>query len=220
MRALTTKKNKAIRNRSPAKKEVQLQKIIQNGLALFIEEGESMSMRKLAQQMNIAVSGIYKYVNNKRELWFACKNKVFDQLADKWNALEEEHKGNDLELIRKIGESFLNMSTSNFPLFRFMFLQNPPKSNSEKPGPYELEKNQSGFNNLFKVVSRAFESEALSTTNPVYFSLALWGFVFGPAVITSPIHNHFFEGLQSDSFNVKEYHRFILHLIQKIFYDS
>ena len=217
---MTTKKNKAIRNRSPAKKEVQLQKIIQKGLSLFIEEGESMSMRKLAQQMDIVVSGIYRYVNNKRELWFACKNKVFDKLADKWNALEEEHKGNDLELIGKIGESFLNLSTSNFPLFRFMFLQNPPKSKSGKPGPYELEQNQSGFNNLFNVVSRATESEILSITNPLYFSLALWGFVFGPAIITSPIHIHLMEGFQSDSFNVKEYHRFILHLIRKILYDS
>ncbi len=204
------------RNRSPDKKEEQLQKIIRKGLVLFIKNGSNMSMRELAKQLDVVVSGLYKYVNNKRELWFACKNKVFGQLSEEWNILEKEHTGNDLELIGKIGESFLGFSVKDYPLFKFMFLQDPPKSNRNKPGPFELEYNRSGFTNLFEVVSRATKSRELKTSNPMYFSLALWGFVLGPAIITSPMHAHFFEGLQSEVFEIKEFHHFIYQLLKKI----
>ncbi|MHA1186311.1 MAG: TetR/AcrR family transcriptional regulator [Candidatus Heimdallarchaeota archaeon] len=206
------------RNRSFDKKEKQLQKIIQKGLALFIKDGSNMSMRNLAKQLDIVVSGLYKYVNNKRELWFACTNKVFAQLSEEWSIMEKEHTGTDLELIGNIGASFLEISIKDFPLFKFMFLQEPPRSNRNKPGPFELENKRAGFTNLFEVVSRATESRELKTSNPMYFSLALWGFVLGPAIITSPMHSHFFDRSQSEAFELKEFHLFIYQLIQQLLY--
>ncbi len=208
---------KSSRNRSLEKKKERMEKIVDKGTELFLKDGQNMSLRNLARELNITVSGLYKYVDNKRELWFACQNRAFDQLAKEWDKMEGEHKGNNLELVGKFGKAFLELSLRNFPLFKFMFLHDPPKANSEKPGPNELKCNRGGFTNLFKTVSQAVNSGELNTPNSMYFSLALWGFVLGPAIITSPIQAGFFEGLESEEFNKMEFHKYVYSLILKMF---
>ena len=71
-------KEKRTRNRDPLKKQEKLQQIIDGGTKLFVKDGNKMSMRELARQMDIAVSGLYRYVQNKRELWFACIINEFE----------------------------------------------------------------------------------------------------------------------------------------------
>ena len=113
-------KKKRTRNRSIVKKEIQLRKIIEKGRELYLKDGSHMSMRELARQLELAVSGLYRYVQNKRELWFACIDKDFENLSKDLDEIESKHKGNDLELLQKIGEYFLQLSQDNFPLFKFI----------------------------------------------------------------------------------------------------
>lgn len=47
-----------------------------------------MSMRELARQLDLAVSGLYRYVQNKRELWFACIDKDFENLSKEMDEIE------------------------------------------------------------------------------------------------------------------------------------
>ncbi len=208
-------KEKRTRIRNPLKKEEQLQKIITIGRELFLKDGNEMSMRKLARRMNVAVSGLYRYVQNKRELWFACTNKEFEKFSKDLDEIEHRHKGNDVMLLRKVGEYFFDLSSKNFPLFSFMFLPTPPPSNKDK-GPFELKCERAGFTNLIKITTRAVSSGEIKKKNPLLLSLAIWGFVLGPAIISSPMYSYFFDNFSEKIFDPNEYHEYILDLMKDI----
>lgn len=209
-------KKKRTRNRSIVKKEIQLRKIIEKGRELYLKDGSQMSMRELARQLELVVSGLYRYVQNKRELWFACIDKDFKNLSKELDEIESEHKGNDLDLLQKIGTYFLQLSQDNFPLFKFMFLTEPPSSNKEK-GPFELQCSKFGFSNLINIISRAIKSGEISKTNPLLLSLTIWGFVLGPAIISSPMFAYFFEDVPTDVFNIDVYHSYVLSSLKRVY---
>ena len=208
-------KEKRTRNRNPLKKQKQLQKIIAIGTKLFVKDGNKMSMRELARQMDIAVSGLYRYVQNKRELWFACITTEFEKFSKDLDEIEKQHKGSDISLLRKMGKYFLDFASKDFPLFTFMFLPTPPSSNKKK-GPYELQWSRAGFTNLTKVITRAVRSGEIKEKDPIFLSLAIWGFVLGPSIITSPLYYHFFEDFSEKDFNPTEFHEYILSLMKEI----
>jgi len=212
---LSKKKEKRTRIRNPLKKQEQLQKIITIGRELFLKDGNKMSMRELARQMDIAVSGLYRYVQNKRELWFACINKEFEKFSKDLDEIEHRHKGNDIILLRKVGKFFFDLASNNFPLFSFMFLPTPPSSNKDK-GPFELQCERAGFTNLTKIITRAVRSGKIKEKDPILLSLAIWGFVLGPAIISSPMYSYFFDDFSEKIFNPNEYHDYILSLIKNI----
>ena len=209
-------KKKRTRNRSILKKEIYLRKIIEKGRELYLKDGSRMSMRELSRQLDLAVSGLYRYVQNKRELWFACIDKDFANLSKETDEIESNHKGNDLDLLQKIGTYFLQLSQDNFPLFKFMFLTEPPLSNKEK-GPFELQCSKFGFSNLINVISRAMKSGEISKTNPLLLSLTIWGFVLGPAIISSPMFAYFFEDVPTDVFNIDVYHSYVLSSLKRVY---
>ena len=209
-------KKKRTRNRSIVKKEKQLRKIIEMGRKLYLKDGTNMTMRELARQLDLAVSGLYRYVQNKRELWFACIDKDFENLSKEMDEIESKHKGNDLELLQKIGEYFLKLSQDNFPLFKFMFLTEPPASNKEN-GPFEMQCSKFGFTNLIKIITRSMGSGEISKTNPLLLSLTIWGFVLGPAIISSPMFAYFFEDVPTDVFNIDVYHSYVLSSLKRVY---
>ena len=212
---MSKKKEKRTRIRNPLKKEERLQKIITIGRELFLKDGNKMSMRELARQMDIAVSGLYRYVQNKRELWFACTNKEFEKFSKDLDEIELQHKGNDVMLLRKVGIYFFDLASNNFPLFSFMFLPTPPSSNKNK-GPFELKCERAGFTNLIKITTRAVSSGEIKKKNPLLLSLAIWGFVLGPSIISSPMYSYFFDNFSEKIFNPNEYHEYILNLMKEV----
>ncbi len=212
---MSKNKEKRTRIRNPLKKEEQLQKIIRNGKELFIKDGDKMSMRELAREMDLAVSGLYRYVQSKRELWFACNNEEFEKFSKDLDEIENQHKGNDIILLRKIGVYFLNLAKNNFPLFKFMFLSTPPSSNKDK-GPFELQCYRAGFTNLNKVITKLVRSGEINEKNPLLLSLVIWGFVLGPAIISSPMYSYFFDDFPDEIFNPDEYRDYVLFLINKL----
>jgi AcrR family transcriptional regulator len=71
-----TPRYKPIRARSEEKKNIQFEKILDAGKELFIEKGESgFSMRNLAEMLNMTKNNLYHYIESKRELWIAIRNK-------------------------------------------------------------------------------------------------------------------------------------------------
>ncbi|MHA1744366.1 MAG: TetR/AcrR family transcriptional regulator, partial [Promethearchaeota archaeon] len=79
---MNTSKEKLTRIRNPLKKEAKFQQIITIGTQLFIRDGDQMSMHELAQEVGLVVSGLYRYIQTKRELWFACSNQEFAKFSD------------------------------------------------------------------------------------------------------------------------------------------
>ena len=212
---MNEKKEKRTRIRNPLKKEEKLQEIIDNGKKLFLRDGDHMSMRELAREMDLAVSGLYRYIQNKRELWFACNNQEFEKFSKDYDKIEEQHKGNDIILLRKMGEYFLNLAKDNFPLFKFMFLSTPPSSNKDK-GPFELECYRAGFTNLNKLITKIVKTGQTKEKNSMLLSLAIWGFVLGPSIISSPMFSYFFDDYPDEIFDPDEYRNYILDLIAKM----
>ena len=148
-------------------------------------------------------------------MWFACIIREFEKFSKDIDEIEHRHKGNDVLLLRKIGKYFFDLATKNFPLFSFMFLPTPPSSKKRK-GPYELQRSKAGFTNLSKVVTRAIRSGEIKEKDPMLLSLAIWGFVLGPAIISSSMYSHFFEDFSEKGFNPNEYHEYILSLMKDI----
>ncbi len=212
---MSEKLEKRTRVRNPLKKEEKLQKIIDNGKKLFIRDGDHMSMRELAREMDLAVSGLYRYVLNKRELWFACINQEFENFSNDYDKIEEQHSGNDILLLRKFGVYFMDLAKNNYPLFKFMFLSTPPLSNKEK-GPFELNNYKAGFTNLNSLVTKLVKTKQTKQKKTLLLSLAIWGFVLGPSIITSPMLSYLFEDVQDETFDPDEYHGFVLDLIYKM----
>ncbi len=209
-------KGKLTRSRNPLKKEAKLHQIITVGTKLFIRDGDHMSMRELAQEVGLVVSGLYRYFQNKRELWFACNNHEFAKFSNDYAKIESDHSGEDALILMKYGAYFLELAHKDFPLFKFMFLSTPPPSKKGK-GPFELQHYGAGFTNLYEVITRLVKTGNYSETNSLYLALSTWGFVLGPSIITSPLFTHFFEGFPVEKFDPDEYRAFVLQLIQKIY---
>ncbi|MHA2031014.1 MAG: hypothetical protein ACW99Q_16670, partial [Candidatus Kariarchaeaceae archaeon] len=73
--------------RKGAEREKQLDLIIEKGRAMFSTEPE-LSMSKLANRVNLgSASSLYRYVNNKRELWFAIIINDFCNFSDELDVI-------------------------------------------------------------------------------------------------------------------------------------
>ena len=71
---------KKTRARSKKEKEIQYQRILDEGKELFVKYGPgALSMRKLAKRLNMTQTFLYTYIQSKRELWIAIRQKYFQK---------------------------------------------------------------------------------------------------------------------------------------------
>ncbi|MBK5134244.1 TetR/AcrR family transcriptional regulator, partial [Candidatus Bathyarchaeota archaeon] len=62
------------------KKAAQFEQILEAGKELFLEKGrDGFSLRGLAKILGMNQNNLYNYVESKRELWIAIRNKFFLQ---------------------------------------------------------------------------------------------------------------------------------------------
>jgi len=78
-----TPKFKQTRARSADKKADQFERILEAGKRLFLEKGtQGFSMRNLAEMIGMTKNNLYNYVESKRELWIAIRNKFYGQFKE------------------------------------------------------------------------------------------------------------------------------------------
>ncbi|MHA1197469.1 MAG: TetR/AcrR family transcriptional regulator, partial [Promethearchaeota archaeon] len=76
-------KYKVTRARSEEKKKEQFERILEIGKELFTKKGiDGFSMRNLAQKLDMTKNNLYNYVESKRELWIAIRNKFYKQFKE------------------------------------------------------------------------------------------------------------------------------------------
>ena len=168
----------------------KLQRILNAAKQVFYEKGAIWSMRELANRLDVGVSYLYRYVLNKRELWFAVITQEYDNLADQFETLVEKHHGKSLKLLQSFTKLFLKFAYEEFPRFYLMFLMLPPKSEKEN-GPFEQHQNPR-FSQIFnQVFVNVLEEENLPLNNPELVGVKLWGQVLGVATLNSPIYDYF-----------------------------
>lgn len=177
-------KLKQTRARSEEKKADQFEKILDAGKDLFLKKGtEGFSMRNLAEMLGMTKNNLYNYVESKRELWIAIRNKFYNQFKEENLDIIQNHKGSKCDLILKLYEHFLDFADRDYDKYKMMFnvIEAPPSS---KIGPIEEKYREYRLlDGTTKLIQEAInEGEIKKGTAPL-LSLLTYSIVMGVAYI-------------------------------------
>ena len=174
---------KQTRSRSPEKKAAQFEKILEAGKELFLEKGrDGFSLRGLAKILGMNQNNLYNYVESKRELWIAIRNKFYKQYREETIKIIKEHQGPIKQLLMKIFNHFLEFAEKDFGAFAMMHLRESPPSN--KIGPFEEEYRE--FNYLrgtANVIQDAIEKGEIKDANAGILTFFTYSIILGAALV-------------------------------------
>lgn len=174
---------KQTRSRSPEKKAAQFEQILEAGKTLFLEKGrDGFSLRGLAKILGMNQNNLYNYVESKRELWIAIRNKFFKQYREDNIKIIKDHKGSTTELLMEIFTHFLDFADKDFGAFNMMHLMESPPS--DKIGPFEKEYRE--FNYLkgtARVIKVAIEAGEIKDSNAEMLTFLVYSFILGAAMV-------------------------------------
>ena len=222
---------KQTRSRSPEKKAVQFEQILEAGKALFLERGrDGFSLRKLAKILGMNQNNLYNYVESKRELWIAIRNKFFLQYRDENVEIMKEHEGTITDLLMKFFTNFFEFAHKDFGAFSMMHLTESPPSN--KRG--SIEKEYQEFNYLrgtAKVVQNAIEAEEINYSDSGLITFFTYSLILGAAIVERNMRmfeqNPDFKGDYTSEilsfktdFNSLEFRNFALEKLEEVLKDS
>ncbi len=177
-------KLKQTRARSEEKKADQFEKILEAGQKLFLEKGtQGFSMRNLAEMLGMTKNNLYNYIESKRELWIAIRNKFYSQFKEENLEIIKNHEGPRLELIIKLYEHFLEFANRDYDKFRMMFniIEAPP---SNKIGPIEQEYKEYGLlDGTTKLIQKAIDDGEITNDKAPLLSLFSYSVLMGVAYI-------------------------------------
>lgn len=171
------------RSRSPEKKAAQFERILEAGKQLFLEKGvEGFSLRGLAKILGMNQNNLYNYVESKRELWIAIRNKFYKQYRDETIEIVKNHKSSILNLLIEIFENFLEFANRDYSAFSMMhFIKSPP---SDKIGPFERDYREFNFlEGTTKVIQRAIDMGEIEESKAGILSFFTYSLVLGAAIV-------------------------------------
>jgi len=177
-------KLKKTRARSEEKKDEQFERIVEKGKELFLKRGtKGFSMRNLAEMLSMTKNNLYNYIESKRELWIAIRNRFYKQFKDENVKILKSHDGSSIELLMKICRHFFEFAERDFGVFIMMHaLTSAPTS--EKVGKFEEKYREfrllDGTTNLIK---KAMEKNEIQEGNPAIIALFLYSLLFGAVYI-------------------------------------
>jgi len=225
-------KKKQTRSRSPAKKAAQFEEILEAGKNLFLEKGrEGFSLRGLAKILGMNQNNLYNYVESKRELWIAIRNKFYKQYRNENVKIMKKHEGSTTDLLMKIFTHFLEFACDDFGAFSMMHLTDSPSS--DKIGPFEKEYQE--FNYLrgtARVVQKAIGAKEIKQSNPGLITFFTYSLILGAAIVERNMRvleeNPDFEGdyvseiftFKQSDFDSKDFRNFVLEKLEIILKNS
>ncbi len=162
---------KKTRSRSPLKKARQFEHILEAGKQLFLDKGrDGFSLRGLAKMLDMNQNNLYNYVDSKRELWIAIRNKFFKQFKDENLEIIDSHEGSNVDLLMKIFEHFFEFAENDPAAFNMMhIIPSPP---SDKVGKYEKEYKAFNFlNGTTRKMQEAINEGEIKESNGAILSL-------------------------------------------------
>ena len=192
-----TPKLKQTRARSEDKKAIQFERILEAGQRLFLKKGtQGFSMRNLAGMLDMTKNNLYNYIESKRELWIAIRNKFYNQYRGENLEIIENHEGSTCDLILNLYENFLDFADRDYDKFRMMYnIIDAP--HSDKIGP--IEKTYKEFRLLdgtTKLIQKAIDDGEISSNNAALLSLYSYSLVMGVAYIEMNRNAKYVGGLQ------------------------
>lgn len=229
--SVKTKKKKP-RSRSPEKKAAQFERILKAGKDLFLEKGrDGFSLRGLAKNLGMNQNNLYNYVESKRELWIAIRNKFFNQYRDENIEIIKNHKTSTIDLLMKIFENFLQFADKDFGAFSMMHFIEAPSS--DKMGPFEKEYRKFNFlKGTAKVIQNGINDNEIKESNAGMLSFYTYSLILGAAIVDRHMRiieqsenfngNLASEIIQFDQadFSRKDFQNFVLSKLEKSLTDS
>jgi len=217
---------KQTRSRSPEKKAAQFEQILEAGKELFLEKGrDGFSLRGLAKILGMNQNNLYNYVESKRELWIAIRNKFFKQYRDENIKIIKDHKGSATELLMKIFKNFLEFADKDFGAFGMMHLTESPPS--DKIGPFEKEYREFKYlRGTARVIKLAIEEGEIKDSNAEMLTFFSYSLILGAAMVERHMRtieqNNMFKGdfaseivqFGEADFSRKEYRNFVLEKLK------
>lgn len=179
-----TPEYKATRARTEEKKAVQFERILDAGKELFLKRGaQGFSMRNLAEMLGMTKNNLYNYVESKRELWIAIRNKFYNQFKKENLEISKNHQGSKHELIMKLYDHFLDFADRDYDKFKMMFniIEAPPSS---KTGPIEKKyKEYRLLEGNSKLIQEAMDEGGIASDTASLLSLFTYSVVMGVAYV-------------------------------------
>jgi len=177
-------KLKQTRARSEDKKADQFERILEAGKQLFLNKGtQGFSMRNLAEMLGMTKNNLYNYIESKRELWIAIRNRFYNQFKEENLEIIKNHEGPTRGLILKLFEHFLEFAERDYDKFKMMFnvIDAPP---SNKIGPIEKKYKEFGLlAGTTNLIQEAINKGEITNDNASLLSLFSYSVVMGVAYI-------------------------------------
>ena len=216
-----TPKIKQTRARSEIKKEQQFERILEAGKELFLKRGaDGFSMRNLAEKLEMTKNNLYNYVESKRELWIAIRNRFYVQFKQENIEIIKKHSGSNIELLMKIFEHFIEFAERDFGVFIMMHALTSAPSSS-KVG--EIEKKYREFRLLdgtTNLIQKTIDSDEINTDDPAVVALFLYSLLFGAVYIDMNRREQLpiLENIQLSIGNVssEKFTDYVLKIIEKL----
>ena len=174
---------KKTRSRSPVKKAQQFERILEAGKQLFLDKGrDGFSLRGLAKKLDMNQNNLYNYVDSKRELWIAIRNKFFKQYKDENLDIIESHEGSNVELLLKIFDHFFEFAQNDPAAFNMMhIIASPP---SDKEGKFEKEYKAFNFlDGTTRKIQDAINKGEIKENNSAILSFFLYSLILGATIV-------------------------------------
>ena len=175
--------NKKTRSRSPKKKAQQFERILEAGKQLFLDKGrEGFSLRSLAKMLDMNQNNLYNYVDSKRELWIAIRNKFFKQYKDENLEIIESHKESNIDLLLKIFDHFFEFAENDQAAFNMMHIITSPPS--DKVGKFEKEYKAFNFlDGTTRKIQQAIIKGEIKEDNSAILSFFLYSLILGATIV-------------------------------------
>ncbi|MHA1190683.1 MAG: TetR/AcrR family transcriptional regulator [Promethearchaeota archaeon] len=174
---------KKTRSRSPIKKAQQFERIIEAGKQLFLDKGrDGFSLRGLAKILDMNQNNLYNYVDSKRELWIAIRNKFYKQFKDENLEIIESHEGSNVSFLMKIFNHFFEFAENDFAAFSMMhIIASPP---SDKVGKFEKEYKAFNFlDGTTRKLQEAINSGEIKESNSAILSFFIYSLILGATIV-------------------------------------
>ena len=225
------KKPKKTRSRGPKKKAQQFERILEEGKQLFQEVGQrGFTLTGLASNLDMNQNNFYNYVESKRELWIAIRNKFYAQYRVENRKIINESRGSNIDTLLRIFTHFFEFAENDFAAFRMMHIVRPPPS--DKIGSFE--RDYKPFNILdgtTRLIQKAIDKGEIKEKNAAILSFFMYSLLLG-ATWVEKIMRDIEEGnnkneekieehtqFGNQNFTSKEFRNYILQKIQKGFID-
>ena len=209
---------------NPLSKQKRLEKILNAGKEIILERGPSnLNLRALGKKLNMPQGNIYRYIDNKRDLWIAIRFSMYDDFLDQFNKIIENHEGSYQQLFIKFAELFLNFACENYNRFQLIFLLDPPES--DKIGKIEREIDPFGVTRvLYDLINQAIQANEIKESEALKCYYAINSILIGAVRNQVPIKKHMGIteplSLKDEMGSYEDFKKFILKKVQEILESS